>query len=83
MSRPYNKLLEWNSDKNMYDSIVIHSLLYIFQIRHDIRSKLAGFVDRIFYVDQYPEFSAIVSVVPDGLGEEVSFLFLVCAIHIY
>ena len=62
----------------MYSSIVIHTSLYVFQIRNDIRSKLARLMDKIFYVDQYPEFSAIVSVVPDGLGGKVSFVLCLC-----
>ena len=63
------------SGKNMYVSSLIYTLFCVFQIRNDIRSKVAGLVDKVFYVDQYPEFSAIVSVLPDGL-EEVSVCFL-------
>ena len=47
-----------------------------FQVRGDVGSTLSGSVDKLFYVDQFPDFSAIVSVASDDMKKEVSFCFL-------
>ena len=56
-------------------------LMFFFQIRGDIVSTLSGLVNKLFYVDQFPEFSAIVSVASDDIRQEVSFYFL-CVIFL-
>ena len=60
----------------MYGSIGIHISLSVFQIRGDIAATLSGLINKLFYADQFPEFSAIVSVTPDEWGQKVRFCFL-------
>ena len=59
----------------MYGSIGIHISLSVFQIRGDIAATLSGLINKLFYADQFPEFSAIVSVAPDD-WDKVRFCFL-------
>ena len=42
-----------------------------FQVRGDVGSTLSESVDKLFYVDQFPDFSAIVSVASDDMKKRL------------